>query len=71
MFQKVPFLAAMASTLLFSMTCHAEEGKKAEEAPKPPKTSSEIVWGKHIAGPKISKAEDLKGKIVLLVLWGS
>jgi len=33
-------------------------------------TSAEIQWGQHWAGPNIKDSSELKGKVVLLVIWG-
>ena len=49
----------------------ADAPKKPAKEIKIGKTISEIRWGKHLAGPKIQKTDKLKGKVVLLVLWGS
>ena len=33
-------------------------------------TTKEIRWGQHWAGPVLKAPADLKGKVVLLVIWG-
>lgn len=32
--------------------------------------TKDIQWGKHWAGPELKAPDELKGKVVLLVIWG-
>ncbi len=63
--KKIKILLSLLVSTMFFLPSKAAEGKDQEL------TTSQIKWGKHVAGPEIAKAEDLKGKVVLLVLWGS
>jgi len=33
-------------------------------------TTQDIQWGAHWAGPEVKAPADLKGKVVLLKIWG-
>ena len=33
-------------------------------------TIKDITWGEHWSGTKVDSARDLKGKVVLLKIWG-
>lgn len=50
-----------------------EDGKPAGEAKKKAEAKgslAKVKWGKHWAGPELTAPEHLKGKVVLLQMWG-
>lgn len=59
-------LRIFLATLLLSIPVQAgqQDNTKVEGSTK------EISWGKHWAGPEVKAPADLKGKVVLLVIWG-
>jgi len=44
--------------------CADTDSEKVEE------TTEDIRWGKHWAGSEVKAPADLKGKVVLLKVWG-
>jgi len=41
-----------------------------DSAAKVDGSTKDIGWGEHWAGPKVKRASDLEGKVVLLKIWG-
>lgn len=46
-----------------------DDGREGSEAAIDGSTK-DIGWGEHWAGPKLKRASDLEGKVVLLKIWG-
>lgn len=53
-------------TLFCTLTAHAGQQNNI----KVEGTTKNIDWGQHWAGPEVKAPADLKGKVVLLVIWG-
>jgi len=54
----------LATTCLALTACADQDNAKVEG------TTKDIRWGNHWAGTEVKAPEDLKGKVVLLKIWG-
>lgn len=57
--------ALLVTSLFLVLPACAEK-----EAAKVEGTTKDIRWGQHWAGPEVKAPADLKGKVVLLKIWG-